>query len=102
VINEQVRYQKVRQFLETEKARLSRMGIRRVGIFGSVVRGEDRPDSDLDILIDLDHDATLTLFGLIDLEQEYSKRLGQKVDLVIKDDLKPLIGQRVLDEVQYV
>jgi len=102
VINEQVRYQKVRQFLETEKARLSSMGIRRVGIFGSVLRGEDRPDSDLDILIDLDNDSSLTLFGLIDLEQEYSERLGQKVDLVIKDDLKPLIGQRVLDEVQYV
>jgi len=83
VINEQVRYQKLRQFLETEKARLSRMGICRVGIFGSVVRGEDRPDSDLDILIDLDNDSSLTLFGLINLEQEYSERLGQKVDLVI-------------------
>jgi predicted nucleotidyltransferase len=78
------------------------MGIRQIGIFGSVVRGADRPDSDLDILIDLDNDSSLTLFGLIDLEQEYSERLGQKVDLVIKDDLKPLIGQRVLDEVQYV
>ncbi len=66
---------------------------------GSVARGEDRPDSDLDILIDLDNDSSLTLFGLIDLEQEYSKQLGQKVYLVIKDDLKPLNGQRVLDEV---
>ena len=101
-MGDQVRYQKIRHFLETEKNRLSRMGIRQIGIFGSVVRGEDRPDSDLDILIDLDKDSSLTLFGLIDLEQEYSKRLGQKVDLVIKDDLKPLIGQRVLDEVQYV
>jgi predicted nucleotidyltransferase len=76
------------------------MGIRQIGIFGSVARGENRPDSDLDILIDLDRDSSLTLFGLIDLEQEYSERLGQQVDLVINDDLKPLIGQRVLDEVQ--
>jgi len=96
------RYQKIRHFLEAEKNRLTHMGIRQIGIFGSVARGEDRPDSDLDILIDLDSDSSLTLFGLIDLEQEYSERLGQKVDLVIKDDLKPLIGQRVLDEVQYV
>ncbi len=83
----QARYQEARHFLETEKSRLARMGIRQIGIFGSVVRGEDRPDSDLDILIDLDNDSSLTLFGLIDLEQEYSERLGQKVDLVIKDDL---------------
>ena len=101
-MGDRIRYNKVRQFLETEKARLSRMGIRQIGIFGSVVRGEDRPDSDLDILVDLDNDASLTLFGLVALEQEYSERLGQKVDLVIKDDLKHLIGQRVLNEVQYV
>jgi predicted nucleotidyltransferase len=78
------------------------MGIRQIGIFGSVARSEDGPDSDLDILIDLDSDSSLTLFGLIDLEQEYTERLGQMVDLVIKDDLKPLIGQRVLKEVRYV
>jgi predicted nucleotidyltransferase len=96
------RYQKAQLFFKSEKARLVRMGIRNIGLFGSVVRGEDRPDSDLDVLIDLDRDSTLTLFGLIALEQEYSERLEQKVDLVIKDDLKPAIGQRILDEVKYV
>jgi predicted nucleotidyltransferase len=40
-------YQKVRQFLETEKGRLSHLGIRRIGIFGSVAGGADRPKSEV-------------------------------------------------------
>lgn len=96
------RYMKAEQFFKTEKSRLTRMGIRSIGLFGSVARGDDRPESDLDVLIEIERDSSLTLFGLIALEQEYSARLHQKVDLVIKDDLKPTIGQRILGEVRYV
>ena len=92
----------VKAFFQQEKLRLATLGIREVGVFGSVVRGQATANSDIDILIDLAPDSTLTLFDLISLEQDYSERLGVKVDLVIKDDLRPNISRQILQEVQYV
>lgn len=74
--------------------------IRSVGIFGSVVRGEDRPESDLDLLVSFD--TTPSLLTFLALERTLSDSLGRKVDLVMRDALKPQIGQRVLAEVVLV
>ena len=88
-------------FLRQEKPRLQAIGIRSVGCFGSVVRGEERPDSDIDILIDVQQDSSLSLFSLLALEQEYSERLRHKVDLVVASDLRPQLGEKILAEVEY-
>jgi uncharacterized protein len=71
-------------------------GVRSLGIFGSYVRGEQRRKSDIDILVDFDHDPTL--FNFIRLENRLSSELGLKVDLVMKDALKPAIGRHILRE----
>jgi len=67
-----------------------------LAIFGSFVRHEQKPKSDLDLLI------TFTevpgLFGFIELENFLSDHLGLKVDLVMKDALKPNIAIRILSE----
>ena len=68
-----------------------------LGIFGSYVRKEQRADSDLDLLVTFDE--TPSLLKLIELENHLSDALGVKVDLVLKDSLKPQIGERVLAEV---
>ena len=96
------RYEQAKAFFSAEKLRLAGLGIRAIGLFGSVARGEAGPESDIDVLIDLGSESTITLFELIALEQEYTERLNQKVDLVIKSDLKPNIGRQILNEVQYV
>ncbi len=76
-------------------------GVAEIGIFGSVVRGEARDDSDLDILVEFDQ--PIGLFGFIDLECHLQELLDNvKVDLVQKSGLKKYIGRRVLGEVQYV
>ncbi|MCL6478755.1 MAG: nucleotidyltransferase family protein [Peptococcaceae bacterium] len=75
-------------------------GVNSFGIFGSYVRGEQNKKSDVDILIDLSR--PISLFGLIDLEDQLSKLIGKKVDLVLKDELKPRIGERILREVIYI
>ena len=60
---------------------------RMIGIFGSYARGEDDPNSDLDILIDFDQ--TPDLLEIIGMEQELSEKLGIKVDLITVRSLNP-------------
>ena len=69
-------------------------GVKRVGLFGSVVRGENTPESDMDILVKLkppQERRPLGLFKWIALEEELSQKLGCKVDLVSEDGVSPYI-----------
>lgn len=68
-----------------------------LGIFGSYVHGEQSSDSDLDILVTFHEPPSLSRF--IELENYLSDTLGIKVDLVMKDALKPHIGAQILREV---
>jgi predicted nucleotidyltransferase len=74
-------------------------GVTVVGVFGSYVRGEQDADSDIDILIELDRPPQISLLGLVELEYYLSERLGTKVDIAIKKNLRKRIGRRILDEV---
>jgi uncharacterized protein len=73
-----------------------------VGIFGSYVRGEQTPTSDLDILIEFAPEARFGLVKFCELENYLSETLNLKVDLVMKAGLKPHIGDRILSEVIYL
>lgn len=68
-------------------------GVKRVALFGSVVRGEETPESDIDILVTFRE--PIGLFKWVELEDELSKRLGRKTDLVSARALKPRIRPRV-------
>ena len=71
--------------------------VKELGVFGSYVRGEQRRGSDLDVLVEFSRPIGLIRF--MQLENYLSKRLGVKVDLVMKGGLKPRIGWRIMDEV---
>ena len=73
-----------------------------LGIFGSYVRGEQTPESDVDILVSFDPDYRFGLLTYCELEEHLSQTLGTPVDLVMKDSLKPRIGQHILKEVIYL
>lgn len=75
-----------------------RYGIRSIRVFGSRARGDERADSDVDLLIEAEKPYRFDLLGLISLEQELSAELGISVDLVLDEDLKPVIGERVRSE----
>jgi hypothetical protein len=75
-----------------------RYKVKKIGIFGSYVRGEQNKKSDLDILIEFDESADLGLLDFIGLENYLSEVLGVKVDLVEKNTLKLRIGQHILEE----
>jgi len=65
-------------------------------VFGSYVRHEQRSDSDLDVLVTFHEQPSLLKF--IELENYLSDVMGVKIDLVMKDALKPRIGRRILSE----
>jgi predicted nucleotidyltransferase len=67
-----------------------------LALFGSRVRRDERLESDLDVLVSF-HE-TPSLFQLVDLETHLSDLLGVKVDVVLRDALKPRIGKRILAE----
>jgi uncharacterized protein len=90
----------IQQTLREQKRYLAeKFGVEIVGVFGSYVRQEQRPDSDLDLLIELDRPPKISLIGLVELEDYLSQLLGVKVDLAIKANLKKRIGMRILQEV---
>lgn len=79
-------------------------GIRRFAIFGSALREDFRPDSDVDVLVEFEPDRIPTLFDLVEMEQELSAFLGgRKVDLRTPGDLSRYFRKQVLEEaeVQY-
>lgn len=90
----------IKEILETQQDHLAaEYGVTIVGVFGSYVRGEQRQDSDVDILIELERPPRISLIGLVELEHYLSDLLGIKVDVVIKRNLRKRIGERILHEV---
>ena len=74
--------------------------VRTLEVFGSYVRGEEGMESDLDLLVTFEE--VPTLFQFVALENFLSDDLGVKVDLVMKDSLKPAIGKYILEEAQKI
>ena len=92
----------VKRHLVNKKRDLQKYGITEIGIFGSYVRGSATPSSDIDLLIEIQRPSSIGLLELLAIENQLSEELNAKVDLVIKSDLKPAIGSRILQEVQYI
>jgi uncharacterized protein len=77
-----------------------RFKVKTIGVFGSYVRGEQKQQSDIDVLVEFEE--PIGLFEFMDLEFYLSDLLDTKVDLVSKKALKPYIGKRILEEVLIV
>lgn len=75
---------------------LKQEGVKRSALFGSVVRGEETKDSDIDILIQ--PPDGMSLFGLVALERKLGEAVGKKVDLVTYRSLHRLLRDRILEE----
>jgi len=78
----------------------SHYGVQRLGLFGSYVREKQRKRSDIDILVTFNRD--IDLFDFLDLREYLEGQLHIRVDLVMESALKPAIGKRILNEVEYV
>ncbi|MDK2371812.1 MAG: nucleotidyltransferase family protein [Candidatus Korarchaeota archaeon] len=91
----------IRTILKKHESELrEKYGVKRIGIFGSIVRGEAGEESDVDILVEFERPIGLLKF--LELEEYMSNLIGMKVDLVSKKALKPHIGKYILEEVVMV
>jgi predicted nucleotidyltransferase len=83
------------------KSRLLAAGVSRLGVFGSVGRGEARADSDVDVLVRFD-DKARTFDNLYAVGEALEEVFKRRVDLVTEDALSPYLKTRILRDVKYV
>jgi len=94
-------YQAILRLLREEKFYLGEhYKVKRIGVFGSLIRGEQGKKSDVDLLVEFKE--PIGLFKFIELEEHLSKVLNRKVDLVMKGALKQRLRQKILQEVRYL
>jgi uncharacterized protein len=87
--------------LRTYHKELRQLGVRRYGLFGSFVRNEQHPGSDIDILVEFEpHQKSFQHY--MQLVCFLEDVLGRKVDIVTPESLSPYIGPNILREVEYV
>jgi len=67
-------------------------------LFGSIVRGENKPGSDIDILVEFQPGARVGLFGMARLQRRLSEVLGRPVDLTTRDALHKALRDRIIKE----
>ena len=75
---------------------LKKYGVTRAGIFGSVVRGEAREESDIDLLVEIE--SRMSLLDFVGLKLELEEALGKPVDLGEYSEIKPIIKEQILEE----
>ena len=77
-------------------------GVQELSLFGSAVRGEMRPDSDIDILVEFDPGVRVGILKFESLSEELETLVGRRIDLVTKRGLKAWIRPLVLKEARVV
>ncbi len=77
---------------------MERFGVRALHLFGSVVREEARPTSDIDLMVDFFPGRPGGLFAYVELKHALEGLLGRPVDLITSGNIKPRLKRRILDE----
>jgi predicted nucleotidyltransferase len=81
----------VLETLKRSEAALRARGVQRAALFGSVARGDNRPDSDIDIMLEIDPKAHITVYEYVGLKEYIRSLFREPVDVVNRDGLKPYV-----------
>lgn len=88
--------------IETLAGLCQRYQVKELSLFGSVARGEMRPDSDIDLLVEFLPHASVDLFDFGHLEEELAALFGRRVDLVSRRGMSPRIAPYILQDARPV
>jgi predicted nucleotidyltransferase len=83
--------QEALETLRRSEQALRARGVRRAALFGSVARDENRPGSDIDIMVEIDPEAHITVFDYVGLKEYIADLFDSPVDVVSRDSLKPYV-----------
>lgn len=86
----------VLEMLRMHESELRRLGVSHVAVFGSVARGEAGADSDIDVLVELDPEHPIGIFGYARLKLYINELLDRVCDVVNRRSLKPLMRENIL------
>jgi len=89
------------QMLKEREADLRAHGVTHAALFGSVARDEQRPDSDIDILVDLDPAVVATMFGYAGLKDYVASLFQGPVDVIDSEALKPRLRPHAATDAIY-
>ena len=91
----------IKKIIKEHKAEIQeKYFVEKIGVFGSYVKGEQKPESDIDILVEFY--KPVDFFEYLELEELLCNALGNRIDLVSIKALKPRIGKYILEEVQFL
>jgi uncharacterized protein len=88
--------------LKEREADLRAQGVAHAALSGSVARGDDRPDSDMDILVDLDPTIVVTIFDYAGVKDFIADMFDRPVDVVSRESLKPRLRPKAAADAIYV
>ena len=90
--------QRVIDVLRRREHELRARGLTRLALFGSTARGDMGPESDVDLLIEVDPERGFGLFAFLDLKDDLARLLGRPVDLAFPDAMRPRLRTAVLQD----
>jgi len=91
----------VLELIRSNQDKIRSYGVRKLGLFGSFVRGEQKPESDIDLLVEFQQDKK-SFDNFIQLAFFLEEILESRVELITIDALSPYIGPHIIKEVEYV
>jgi len=84
--------------IRAQEGALRALGVTQLALFGSAARGDDRRDSDVDVLIDVDFERPFTFVEYFDVRDRLSAALERQVDVVMRGAVKPRFAARIADD----
>jgi uncharacterized protein len=90
--------ERVIRAIRTHEAALRALGVTQLWLFGSLARGDARPDSDVDVLISVPPERKFSLLDLAEVRLELCDLLGREAGVVIREDLRPDFRETIADD----
>ena len=92
--------EEILRLIQRNKEKIWKYGVKRIGSFGSYLKGEQRDDSDIDILVEFEKDKK-TFDNYMELKFFLEELFKRKIDLVIAESIKPELRKYIMESVRY-